>query len=128
VATADLSRAAHSRLSIIHESAGNDAAASFQRAGYQGCRISPPDLAMALMAVVHAAHPKLLRNAVPKSGIWRIARGTNRPLRRWFPASLKSAASPWFAGQSNIDRPERHFGRNPPGLCCVNMTSWNEQY
>jgi hypothetical protein len=37
-------------------------------------------------------------------------------------------SGPWFAGQSNIDRPERHFGRNPPGLCCVNMISWNEQY
>jgi hypothetical protein len=40
----------------MREPAGNDTAASFQRAGYQGCRISP-DLAMALMAVVHAARP-----------------------------------------------------------------------
>jgi hypothetical protein len=32
--------------SIIGGSAGNDAAASFQRTGYQGCRISPPDLAI----------------------------------------------------------------------------------
>jgi hypothetical protein len=65
----DMSRTAHCQLINHHESVGNDAAASFQRAGYQGCRISPPDLAMALMAVVHAAHPKFWRNAVRKSGI-----------------------------------------------------------
>jgi hypothetical protein len=33
--------------SIMGGSTGNDAAASFQRTGYQGCRISPPDLAIA---------------------------------------------------------------------------------
>jgi hypothetical protein len=33
---------------MVRESPGNDAAASFQRTGYQGCRISPPDLAMVL--------------------------------------------------------------------------------
>jgi hypothetical protein len=48
---------------MIFESAGDDAAASFQRAGYQGCRISPPDLAIAFMAVVRAAQPKLLRRS-----------------------------------------------------------------
>ena len=46
-----------SDFSMAFESAGNDAAASFQRTGYQGCRISPPDLA--IVAVVHAAQPKL---------------------------------------------------------------------
>jgi hypothetical protein len=62
-----------SDFSIVFESDGNDAAASFQRTGYQGCRISPPDLA--IKSVVHAAQPKLLRREFLKREIGRNAQG-----------------------------------------------------
>jgi hypothetical protein len=64
-----MSRAAHCQLINHNELVGNDFAESFQRADYEGCRISPADVAMASMAVVHAAHPNFRRNAVRKSGI-----------------------------------------------------------
>jgi hypothetical protein len=72
--------------STVGESAGNDAAAPFQRTGYKGCQISPPDLTVAL-AVVHAAQPKLFAKGVSEEGIWTERSKTNRPLREWFQKS-----------------------------------------
>src|SRR5450755_4638373 len=99
-----MSRARIASFRIIHESVGNDAAASFQRAGYQGCRISPPDLAMALMAVVHAAHPKRFAQC----------RSEERPNRSWNQYSAATmvprhlfesdASQALFFSQSNIDQ------------------------
>jgi hypothetical protein len=82
--------------SIIRESAGNDTAASFQRAGYQGYRISPPNLAMALMAVVHAAHSKFGTMPFGRAGLGRIIPKANRPLRRWFPGIFGIRCEPGF--------------------------------
>jgi hypothetical protein len=94
-----MSRTAHRQLINHHESVGNDAAASFQRAGYQGCRISPPDLAMASMAVVHAARPNFFCTT-PGVAVDPIDRCDDGSL-----ASLESAASPaLFYTQSNIDQ------------------------
>jgi hypothetical protein len=55
------------------ESAGNDAAASFQRTGYQGCRISPPDPATSFMALVLAARRSMRR--VPEQGFGQMLKG-----------------------------------------------------
>jgi hypothetical protein len=97
-----MSRTTHCQLINPSSIGGNDAAASFQRTGYQGCQISPPDLALALMVVVHAAHPKFWRNA-GRAGLSRIILETNRPLRRWFPAIFGIGYEPGF-----VLRPEQY--------------------
>jgi hypothetical protein len=88
--------------SMSRESAGNDAAASFQRTGYQGCRISPPDLAMALWLYSTLPSRSFLRKEFPRQGFGRNAHG---PIGRCENGSRNRAASPaLIAKQSNIDQ------------------------
>jgi hypothetical protein len=119
-----ITRCALPNFSIIHESGWGRRCSIFSACGLPGLPNLSARPRHSFMAVVHAAEAFAQCRS---EGIWLVRSWNNRPLRRLFLASLKSAASTaLFCSRSNINRPTLHSGAKSGG--CVNMTAWIEPY